>query len=74
MPLTWTRFGVWMLPSPHPDTGDVQFIQSSHSALGAEALVYDTELRPKGTQLTVGVVPSTIGASDNPTFIGVNGG
>lgn len=74
MPLTWTRFGVWMLPSPHPDTGDIQSIQSSHSTLGAEALVYDTELRPVGTQLTVGVVPSTIGALDNPTFIGVNGG
>lgn len=74
LPLSWTEFGVWMLPSPNPDTGDVQSIQSSYSALGAESIVYDTNLRGRGTQLAIGVVPSTIGASDNPTFIGVNGG
>lgn len=74
MPMTEAAFRQWQRPSPDPDSGVIQHIKSSHSVLGADALVYETDLSGYGTQLVKGTTPVTIGPSDNPTFIGVNGG
>lgn len=71
--LTEAAFMRWRRPSPDPDTGAIQTLILSHATLGAECLVYETDLSGFGEQLVRGTTPVTIGGSDNPTFIGVNG-
>lgn len=66
-------YSVWARPSPDPDTLELQHISSTHSCLGEDALVYYDDLKGSGQQKTFGPLAVTIGGSDNPTFIGVNG-
>ena len=73
IPMTYAAFQSWERPSPDPDTLEIQHIKSTYSTLGAEGLVYQTDLAGYGTQKTKGTTPVTIGASENVTFIGVNG-
>ena len=73
IPMTYIAFEDWARPSPDPDDGGIDHIRSTHSTLGADALVYETDFTGYGTQLFKGVTPVTIGPSDRPTFIGVNG-
>jgi len=73
IPTPVDNFSLWERPSPDPDTLEIQHISSSHSSLGEDALVYYTDLIGSGTQKFKGISAATIGASDNPTFIGVNG-
>lgn len=71
--MKYTDFIAWERPSPDPDTLEIHHIKASHSTLGADALVYETDFTGYGEQLFKGVSPVTIRGSDNPTFIGVNG-
>lgn len=73
IPMEYIAFQDWERPSPDPDTLEVQRIDSTYSTLGEDALVYRNDFVGYGTQLFKGVSPVTIGASDKPTFIGVNG-
>ena len=64
----------WMTPSPEPVTRTVQFIYATHSAIGADMLVYSTNLSTYvGEIRSYGYSPDSINQNDgHPAFVGVN--
>ena len=75
MPVTYSQVdNHWMRPSPDPETGHIQRIAATHSAVGSDATIYYNGLSSYGgTLVTQGYTPESIGATDGiPTFIGVN--
>ena len=62
----------WMMPSPSPLTNEVQQIRCTHSAIGQDGLVYQTDLQGYGTQALRGYAPDAVSEDDNPCFVGVN--
>lgn len=76
IPVTYSQYiNHWALPSPDPESGNIQLISSMHNCLGADAVVYDTNLSSyAGSKLVLGYTTDTIGPNDGyPCFIGVNG-
>lgn len=64
----------WQAPSPDPITLITQFIQATASVLGAEAIVYHTDLLGLGETALYGVASDSITTTSViPCFIGVNG-
>jgi hypothetical protein len=64
----------WMRPSPDPETGTIQRISASHSAIGNDVILYENGLSSYGGESVVqGYTPENIVPRDGiPTFIGVN--
>lgn len=63
----------WMRPSPDPDTGVVQMINATYSALGKEAAIYEDNMITQ-TTVKLGVFPVPADSfGGHPCFVGVNG-
>ncbi len=64
----------WMRPSPDPESGELQFIEATHSAIGSDALIYADGLSSYGNEFkTYGFLHVAIAPNEIPAFIGVNG-
>lgn len=71
LPMTLTSFdNVWSRPSPDPETGEVQQLRATYSALGDDCIVYDTDIQG-GEVLHNGYTPGDFD-QEIPCFVGVN--
>ena len=69
--MTLTSFdNVWSRPSPDPETGEVQQLRATYSALGDDCIVYDTDIQG-GEVLHNGYTPGDFD-QEIPCFVGVN--
>lgn len=70
--LTWNQFSNhWLCPSPDPESGDVQHIHASYSAIGRENYSYMTDLLGVGHVKFVGLMSDDLKHhSKVPTYIG----
>lgn len=62
---------LWFLPSPHPDTGDVQYIEATKNSFGdAEVLVHQEDINVD-RRVTVGSPEDSDFVTRLPIFVGV---
>jgi len=75
IPLTASDYtNHWAIPSPDPNTGNVQVIVATYSVIGDDGMVYSQGLSDYGLGTTTrGILPGGAVTTYYPCFIGVNG-